>query len=79
MGRWLLWPRMVLVAWRLAWPYLLTPWRSPLVRWRLETFGMRMPDGRLLHAGDVTPALFFRFLTTNRRAFLQFLRWAASI
>lgn len=70
---------MILVALRLAGPYLLTPWRSPLLRWRMETYGVRDERGCLLHADEVTPARFFRFTISHRRALGHFLRWAASL
>jgi hypothetical protein len=66
----MLWLRMLAVAFRLARPYWLTPWRSPLLRWRLETFGVR---------GDVGPAEFFQFCFRNRAALLRFLWWAARL
>ena len=69
--------RMILVALRLAWPDLLAPWRSPLLRWRMETYGISDSHGRLRHAGDLTPADFIRFLLSNRRPIVRFLRWAA--
>ncbi len=71
--------RMILVALRLAGPYLLMPWRSPLLRWRMETYGVCDEQGRLLHANDLTAARFFRFTLSHRRALGHFLRWAASL
>ena len=75
----MLWARMLAVAWRLAWPDVLTPWSSPLLRWRMETYGLTDPQGRLLHAEDVTPGSFFRFLVCQRAALLRFLCWAARL
>ena len=70
------WLKMCLVAWRLAiqlaWPYLLTPWRSPLLRWRMETY-----EG--LDAHRITAGEFFRFMGRNRGALMRFLHWAASL
>jgi hypothetical protein len=71
--------RTARVAWRLCWPYVLTPWRSPLLRWRMETYGCRGADGRLLHADQIGPAEFFRFLAANRASLARFLRWAATL
>lgn len=71
--------RMLWVAARLSWPHCLTPWRSPLLRWRLETFGVPGPDGRLLHAEEITPRIFLRFILQHSPALLRFLRWAAKI
>ena len=75
----MVWLRMLLIAIRLAWPFVLAPWRSPLLRWRIETYGLLDEHGRLLHADDITPARFFRFLLQRRAALVQFLRWAASL
>ena len=70
---------MIGVAFALAWPYPLTPWRSPLLRWRMETYGVRDSDGRLLTASEITPSRFFRFITRHRREMLHFLRWASRL
>ena len=75
----MLWLRMLSVALRLSWPHLLAPWRSPLVRWRLETYGIHDRQGRLLHADQVTAADFVRFTRLRRRELLRFLRWTASL
>ena len=69
--------RMILVAWRLAWPEVCTPWRSSLLRWRMETYGVLDEDGHLLHADAISPWRFFWFLVTEQRALRRFLRWAA--
>ncbi len=73
------WLRMIRVAWRLAGWNVLAPWRSPLVRWRVETYGILDDQGRLLHAAQITPVRFLRFSLAHRRALLRFLRWAASL
>ncbi len=73
------WFRMVLIALRLAWPHLLAPWRSPLLRWRMETYGLVGPDGRPLHAEDIGPAQAIHFAIRNRRALVRFLRWASDV
>ena len=73
----MLWLRMLGVALRLGWPYLLTPWRSPLLRWRMETYGLLGSDGRILHADDLTPTRFFQFTIQHRQAVGRFLKWAA--
>ena len=74
----MLWCRMAFVALRLTWPYLLTPWRSPLLRWRIETYGLLDEHGQLLHAEEITPARFLAFALHHHRALRQFLRWAAT-
>ncbi len=75
----MLWLRMARVALRLAWPDVLAPWRSPLLRWRMETYGMRDADGHLLHAHDITSARFLQFTLRHRAALMRFLRWAACL
>ena len=75
----MVWCRMLWVALRLCWPHLLTPWRSPLLRWRMETYGVADASGRLLSARDIDAAVFLRFVVTRRQELLQFLRWAATL
>ena len=73
------WVRMFAIAVRLAWPHLLMPWRSPLVRWRMETYGCTDARGRLLHAEAIGGRDVARFLTQRRGELTRFLRWAASL
>ena len=75
----MLWLRMIRVALRLAWPEWLTPWRSPLLRWRIETYGILDERGQLLHADAINPPRFLAFTLRHRRALLRFLRWAACL
>ena len=75
----MLWLRMIHVMLRLTWPYLLAPWRSPLLRWRIETYGALDEHGRLLHADDLTPKRFLWFMWRRRRALGRFLYWAARL
>ncbi len=58
------------VAWRLTRGYRLTPWKSPYLRWRIETYSG-------IHADDITAPAFWRFAWNNRRDLLRYLRWAA--
>lgn len=71
--------RMIWVALRIAWPDLLAPWRSPFLRWRMETYGITNASGRLLHAEELTAGDMFRFLLMRRQALARFLRWAAAL
>jgi len=48
----------------------LRPWRSPYLRWRIETYWG-------LHADRITPAEFRAFLWNHRGELLRYLRWAA--
>jgi len=75
----MLWLRMCLVALRLAWPNLLAPWRSPLLRWRIETYGILDARGHLLHAETLTAAHVWQFAFRHRGALTRFVRWAASL
>ena len=73
------WWRMGRVAWRLAWPYLACPWRSSLLRWRMETYGMLDAEGQPLSANAITPRLCVQFLLTRFPQLVRFLRWAAEL
>ena len=55
--------------WRAAGKNRLRPWRSPYLRWRIETYWG-------LHAERISPAEFRAFLWNHRRELLRFLRWA---
>lgn len=56
--------------WIVASGYRLRPWRSPYLRWRLETF--LGPQ-----AADLNAVKFFRILWRYRREMESFLDWAA--
>ena len=75
----MIWLRMLWVALRLSWPHPFAPWRSPLLRWRIETYGLRGADGRMLAGQSIDRRTFIRFCLTERRALLKFLRWAAEL
>jgi hypothetical protein len=75
----MLWFRMCVIAWRLSWPHVLTPWRSPLLRWRLETYGVTDEAGRVLHADELSARIVWRFLLRHGAAWRRFLRWAAEL
>jgi len=67
------WWRMVRVALRLAWPHLLTPWRSALLRWRIETYGITDERESPLHADDLTPSHVLTFAVQRRAELYRFL------
>lgn len=54
--------------WRASRGNRLTPWRSPYLRWRIETYWG-------LKAESITPRVFWRFLWANRAEMVRFLRW----
>ena len=60
---------MFLLAWQLARGYRLRPWRSPYLRWRIETYWG-------LHAEDIDFASFWKFAWGHRKELLRYLRWA---
>src|SRR5512135_2664010 len=63
---------MIGFLWRSVKGYRLTPWRSPYLRWRIETYWG-------LHAERISPSEFRAFLWRHRLEFLRFLRWAAKM
>ncbi len=58
--------------WNASRGHRLAPWRSPYLRWRLETYSG-------MHAETITAADIFRFLWREKRQFLRFLRWTDEI
>ena len=58
--------------WTASRGYRLRPWRSPYLRWRVETFsGMR--------AEEITFGRFWGFLWKERRGIRRFLEWGAEM
>ena len=60
---------MLLFLWRSTRGNRLTPWRSPYLLWRIETYWG-------LEAGHIAPAEFWRFVWQHRSELFRFLRWA---
>jgi hypothetical protein len=60
---------MLRTLWRLTRGYRLRPWRSPYLRWRIETYWG-------LHAGEISFAQFWSLMWRQRREMLRYLRWA---
>lgn len=50
--------------------YRLRPWRSPYLRWRIETYSG-------LHAETITFRQFWEFIWKSRRELIRYLRWAS--
>lgn len=63
--------REAAVAWRLAKGYRLAPWRSPYLRWRIETWSG-------IEASAIDRPLFLRFIREHRAELRRYLRWAAA-
>lgn len=60
---------MLGILWRLTAGYRLRPWRSPYLRWRVETYS-GMP------ADEITFSQFWKFAWRERRELVRYLRWA---
>jgi hypothetical protein len=59
---------MIGYLWKASRGYRLRPWRSPYLRWRMETYwGM--------HAETITAGEFWRFMWLRRKELARFLRW----
>ena len=56
--------------WVAARGYRLRPWRSPLLRWRIETYSG-------IPANQVTFTVFWKFLWREREPLTEFLKWGA--
>ncbi|MCC6538051.1 MAG: hypothetical protein IT162_10900 [Bryobacterales bacterium] len=55
--------------WQSTRGYRLAPWRSPYLKWRIETYWG-------LHAEDLGRPEMLRFLWQHRRELFRFLVWA---
>jgi len=60
---------MLRMLWRLSRGYRLAPWRSPYLRWRIETYWG-------LHADEISFGQFLAFAWRHRRELYRYLRWA---
>jgi len=60
---------VIRIAWRLLKGYRLRPWRSPYLKWRVETWSG-------IEAAGITPGVFLRFSWKQRADLMRYLRWA---
>ena len=60
---------MLRFLWRATQGYRLAPWRSPYLRWRVETYWG-------LHADRITDSEMREFLWVHRAELFRFLRWS---
>jgi hypothetical protein len=60
---------MIGFLWEASRGYRLTPWRSPYLLWRIETYWG-------LHADQIGFKEFWSFVWQRRRELLRFLHWA---
>jgi hypothetical protein len=63
---------MLTVLWRLTRGYRLRPWRSPYLRWRIETY-------QGWHAEDIGFGRFCAFVWRERRSLARYAAWAAKM
>ena len=67
---------MILYSLRFLWiasrGYRLRPWRSPYLRWRIETF-LGTP------ADQIDFGTFWKFFWKERKSLWRFLRWGAEM
>jgi hypothetical protein len=61
--------RAIRLFWRLSCGYRFTPWRSPYLRWRMETYWG-------LHADHIGFAEFWKFMWVHRAETLRYISWA---
>ena len=57
------------LLWRLTRGYRLRPWRSPYLRWRIETYWGTPAE-------SVTFPIFWRFVWDHRTELLRYAHWA---
>ncbi len=62
---------MIRTALRLTKGYRLRPWRSPYLRWRIETWSG-------IEADSITREIFLGFIWRHRSELLRYLRWASN-
>ena len=60
---------MLAFLWQASRGYRLRPWRSPFLRWRMETYWGTPAESIDFRA-------FWHFAWTRRRDLMRFLRWA---
>jgi hypothetical protein len=60
---------MLRFLWRASRGYRLRPWRSPYLRWRVETYWGTPAD-------EIGFAGFWRFVWRHRGELIRFLQWA---
>jgi len=63
---------MFAFLWQATRGYRLHPWRSPYLRWRIETYWG-------LHADEISPRQFQAFVWEHRGELWRFLRWASEM
>lgn len=60
---------MLRALWKLTRGYRLRPWKSPYLRWRMETYWG-------IEADEIDFRQFWKFAREHRADLLRYLRWA---
>jgi hypothetical protein len=60
---------MLALLWKMSRGYRLCPWRSPYLRWRIETYSG-------VEADRIGFREFWSIVWRDRRQFVRYLRWA---
>ena len=63
---------IVKFVWQAGHGHRLRPWRSPYLRWRIETYSGRKAEA-------ITATSFWRFLWDERRQLTHYLRWTGEM
>ena len=61
---------MLRAIWRFSRGNRLRPWKSPYLRWRIETYAG-------IHADRIDFVTFWKFIWKHRADLLRYARWAA--
>ena len=61
---------MLQFLWIVTRGYRLRPWRSPYLRWRIETYAG-------IPAESITAGSFFEFVWQERRSLWMYLKWVS--
>ena len=64
--------KTIRLLWRLTHGYRLRPWRSPYLRWRMETYWG-------VHAERIGCGEFWKFVWAHRADLLRYMHWAARL
>ncbi len=64
--------RALRFLWTASCGYRLAPWKSPYLRWRIETY-------RGVEAASIGAREFWRFCVEHRGELWRFLKWASRL
>lgn len=62
----------LLFAWNALRRYWLRPWRSPYLRWRIETYSG-------IPAETIDAGIFWKFVISEKSRLIRFLLWTAEL